>query len=98
VAAVQVAAPSKLTSTTSTPPSAHAHPQIAVDSPAATVASGPGETITDSGAIDQTGVVAPVGFPDSSRIGSLYQRVVKGPVARASARVIRVSHFTLFVP
>ena len=62
------------------------------------VASGAGATITDCGAIAQTGTVRPLADPHSSCTGSLYQRCVKGPDARASARVTRVSHLTLFVP
>ena len=57
-----------------------------------------GETISDSGAIDQTGVTTPVSRPAPSRTGSLYQRLVNGPGARRSASVIRASHFTLLVP
>jgi hypothetical protein len=62
------------------------------------VASGAGATITDCGAIAQTGTVRPRADARSSSTGSLYQRVVNGPGARASASVMRVSHFTLFVP
>src|SRR6516162_10235255 len=81
-----------------TPPPAQAQPQISVAVEALMVASGAGATITDCGAIDQTGTVRPLADPHSSRTGSLYQRCVKGPDARASARVTRVSHLTLFVP
>ena len=58
------------------------------------VDTGAGATITDCGAIDQTGTVDPVGWPASSSTGSLYQRVVNGPRARLSASVTRMSHFT----
>src|SRR5262245_46364651 len=90
--------PSTLTSTASTPPSAQAQPQISTAVPAVRVCSGAGETMTDSGAIAQTGTESPVGCPAPSRTGSLYQRVVNGPDARLSASVSFVSHFTLLVP
>src|SRR6516165_4028654 len=90
--------PSTLTSTWLTPPSAQAQPQISVALEALMVASGAGATITDCGAIAQTGTVRPLADAQSSCTGSLYQRVVKGPDARASASVTRVSHLTLFVP
>ncbi len=67
----QLAPPSVLTSTALAPPSAHAQPQISAASPAFSVLSGAGETITDSGAIDQTGRVSPVGSPAESRTTSL---------------------------
>src|SRR5215467_14099849 len=90
--------PSTLISTWPTPPSAQAQPQTSVASDAFMVASGAGATITDCGAIDQTGAVRPLADAHSPCTGSLYQRVVKGPDARASASVTRVSHLTLFVP
>src|SRR5215469_2078249 len=90
--------PSTLTSTRSTPPSAQAQPQISVALEALMVASEAGATITDCGAIAQTGTVRPLADAHSPCTGSLYQRVVKGPDARASASVTRVSHLTLFVP
>src|SRR5947209_11429374 len=90
--------PSTLIPTWPTPPSAQAQPQIWVASEALMVASGAGATITDCGAIAQTGTVRPLADPHSSCTGSLYQRCVKGPGARASASVTRVSHLTLFVP
>src|SRR5262245_22933892 len=83
-------------STALAPPSAHAQPQTSIF-PTVTVSLGAGETITDSGAIDHTGVNAPVGRPELSRAGSLYQRVVNGSAARVSASVSLVSHLTLFV-
>ena len=81
-----------------TPPSAQAQRQISAFTPMANVWSGAGETITDSGAMGPTGTVAPVDCPAVFWTGSLYQRVVNGPAARASASVSRVNHFTLFVP
>jgi len=39
-----------------------------------------GETMSDSGAIDQTGVVLPVSAPAPSSNGSLYKRIVNAPV------------------
>src|SRR5690349_3104563 len=87
--------PSTLTSTWTTPPSAQAQPQTSTACWALTVASGAGATITDCGAMAQTGAVRPLA---SSSSGSLYQRVVNGPEARVSASVMRVSHFTLLVP
>ena len=62
------------------------------------LSSGAGETMSDSGAIDQTGVAAPVSRPMPSSTGSLYQRVVNGPAPGYRTSVIRVSHLTLFVP
>src|SRR6516165_4499681 len=50
---------STLISTWPTPPSAQAQPQISVALEALTVASGAGATITDCGAIAQTGTVRP---------------------------------------
>src|SRR5215470_7066130 len=90
--------PSTLISTWPTPPSAQAHPQISVALEALTAASGAGATIADCGAIAQTGTVRPLADAHSPCTGSLYQRVVNGPAARASASVTRVSHLTLFVP
>src|SRR5712691_7893769 len=90
--------PSTLIPTWPTPPSAQAQPQIWVALEALMVASGAGAAITDCGAIAQTGTVRPLADPHSSCTGSLYQRCVKGPDARASASVTRVSHLTLFVP
>src|SRR6516164_114571 len=89
---------SMLISTLSIPPSAQAQPQISVGLPAAMLVSGAGATITDCGAMAQTGVVWPAAVPASSYTGSLYQRVVNGPGARSCASVMRVSHFTLLVP
>src|SRR5712691_4844184 len=86
------------TSTRWTPPSAQAQPHISRSTDNSIASSGAGETMTDSGAIDHTGVVSPVSRPASSSTGSLYQRVVNGPGARVAASVIRVSHFTLLVP
>src|SRR5262249_1381152 len=90
--------PSTLISTWPTPPSAQAQPQISVALEALTVASGAGATITDCAAIAQTGTVRPRAAAHSPCTGSLSQRVVNGPAARASASVTRVSHLTLFVP
>src|SRR6516162_10464825 len=90
--------PSTLISTRPTPPSAQAQPQISIALDALMAASGAGATITDCGAIAQTGTVRPLADPHSPCTGSLYQRVVNGPDARSSASVIRVSHLTLFVP
>jgi len=46
-----------------------------------------GETMSDSGAIDQTGVVLPVSAPAPSSNGSLYKRIVNAPV--------QTSHFAI---
>src|ERR1700681_968520 len=94
----QVPPPSALTSTRSIPPSAHAQPQISRGLSRASASPGAGDTITDSGATDQTGAVVPQLRPSTSKTGSLYQRVVKAPAYRISASVIRVSHLTLLVP
>src|ERR1700736_5799709 len=88
---------STLTSTWLTPPSAQAQPQTSIASPVLMIVSAAGATITDCGAIVQTGTVRPLADVSSST-GSLCQRVVKGPDARSLAGVTRVSHFTLFVP
>src|SRR5262245_13302003 len=84
------------TSTLPTPPSAQAQPQISNGLAASIAASGAGATITDCGAIAQTGAVR--ALVESSSTGSLYQRVVNGPDARSRSSVTRVSHFTLLVP
>src|SRR5713101_7884677 len=52
--------PSTLTSTWLTPPSAQAQPQISIGLEAVIVVSGAGATITDCGAIAQTGTVRPL--------------------------------------
>jgi hypothetical protein len=52
--------PSTLTSTWLTPPSAQAQPQISIALEALIIASGAGATITDCGAIVQTGTVRPL--------------------------------------
>src|SRR5258708_12402895 len=90
--------PSTLISTWPTPPSAQAQPQISVALEALMAASGAGATIADCGAIAQTGTVRPLADAHSPCTGSLYQCCVKGPDARAPARVTRVSHLPLFVP
>ena len=97
-AGIQLAPPSALSSTALTPPSAQAQPQISKSSPAVTAWFGAGDTMTNFGAIDQTGLVEPVGCPAASRTTSLYQPVVNGPAARVSMSVSRHSHLTLFVP
>src|SRR5262245_53185493 len=76
VAGIRPDAPSALTSTAVTPPSAQAQPQTSTASPAAKDRFGAGDTMTDSGAIDQTGQVGAIDCPDASRTTSLYQRVV----------------------
>src|SRR5262245_10366887 len=96
-ASVHVAPPSTLTSTRWIPRSAHAHPQSSCGLSRLSVCPGAGATMMDSGATDQTGTLFPESSPPALRIGSLYQRVVKGPGARLSTRVIRVSHLTLLV-
>ena len=91
---LQVLPPSVLTSTRARSSSDQAQPQISTGVPRLCIAPGLGATITDCGATAQTGTISP-GLLGS---GSLYQRVVNAPVGRVCARVMRLSHFTLFVP
>src|SRR5262249_58505513 len=95
---VHVAPPSTLTSTRWIPGSAQAHPKSSCGLSRLSVCPGAAATMMGSGAPDQPGTLFPESSPPALRIGSLYQRVVKGPGARLSARVIRVSHLTLLVP
>src|SRR5262249_27234735 len=81
-ASAHVAPPSTLTSTRWIPRSAHAHPQSSCVVSRLSVCPGAGATMMDSGATDQTGTLFPESSPPALRIGSLYQRVVKGPGAR----------------
>src|ERR1044071_2919754 len=96
-ASCQIPASSVRTWRLRTPPSAHAQPHISRLDDSSIFSCGVGETITDSGAIDQTGMTLPVSPLLSSSTGSLYQRVVNGPAARLSERFVRVSHLTVFV-
>src|SRR5271166_3000466 len=97
-AALQLAPPSALTSTRSTPSSDQAQPRISTAVSRRQVSPGAGATITHCGATDQTGIVFAPSRPSEAGAGSLYQRVVNAPSERLSASVIRVSHFTLLVP
>ena len=82
-----VAASPARTWTLRTPPSAQAQPHISRSTDSSIDSWGAGETMSDSGAIDQTGVVSPVSRPVPSSTGSLYQRVVNGPCARLSTQL-----------
>jgi hypothetical protein len=80
------------------PQSAQAHPHTSCSVLRVRACPGAGDTMTDSGATDQTGTVLPTSPPAVLGTGSVYQRVVKGPDARVAATVMRVSHLTLLVP
>ena len=68
-----VAASSARTWTLRTPPSAQAQPHISRWAASSIVSLGIGETMSDSGAIDHTGMVSPVSRPAPSSTGSLYR-------------------------